>query len=302
MVEKTEKMVEDFKNALLQGLTNTDYFSFVKEIVDDYEYFMKICISMGFIKCENELNLLKISKVKCSDGKTYAKLANEILFLQQKFFTEKDYEERRNIIFHELFFSLLETDFSFNNLHVQYFINYLNNNNFKNNDVIYEALEILKICTAQYLSQIVISLAYRKNRKKISSFSSNIFFNNRYFLTNFIIYPEYEQLFLHFLKTLYNIESDDELFENWFNMLQNGEVWYHIANIYSKENEDLLLCFLKRLVQIKKMIELSKNEVLSEHEKYIFTNDLIELDHNLKKQVESKTLKKALVTNKSFNI
>ena len=302
MVEMNEKLVEDFKNALLQGLVNTDYFNFVKEIGDDYEEFIKIGIKMGFIKCENELNILRISSVKYCDGKIDAKIADDTLILQKNFFSERNYRERKIIVFHVLFYKLFEKYFSLNNSQVQNFVNYLNNNyTFIDKAILYEALEILKVCTSQYLSQIIVSLTYQKNRKKINSFSSSVFFNNRYFLTDFIIYQEYEQLFIHFLKTLKNIENNEELFNYWFDMIQSGEAWPNIIGIYN-DNKDLLVNFFDNIVQVKRMIEISESKVISEHQKYIITNNLIELDCKLKKQASCKNLKKELVTNKAFNI
>ena len=82
----------------------------------------------------------------------------------------------------------------------------------------------------------------------MQTFSSKILTDNNGLLSDFSTYPEYEQIFLDFLRTINGfgqIDNNDELFNKWLVMLSNGSIWNQMICTYkNKDNLPLLFDFL----------------------------------------------------------
>ena len=122
---KIEEMIIVAKNKISDALKQTEYSSYINEIVEDYAIFIRVCIENGLIKNESELELFRINDVKYFEGNAYASWIWHKLTLQKRFFVERTKEERRNVLFHELIHSLMEQLFNFDNLYYKNFLNYI---------------------------------------------------------------------------------------------------------------------------------------------------------------------------------
>ena len=112
---KIEEMIIVAKNKISDALKQTEYSSYINEIVEDYAIFIRVCIENGLIKNESELELFRINDVKYFEGNAYASWIWHKLTLQKRFFVERTKEERRNVLFHELIHSLMEQLFDNDN-------------------------------------------------------------------------------------------------------------------------------------------------------------------------------------------
>ena len=307
---KINQMIETAKNKISDALAQTEYSSYINEIIEDYALFIKICIEKGLIKTEKELELFEINNVKYFDGNAYASWLLHDLTLQKRFFVERTREERRNVLFHELIHSLMERLFSFDNLQYKNFLNYikrldeyLTQEQFdiikekyidifsgkyyeKNSNVVCEAMQTFNEVTTQYLAELLTNYSYGKPKKANSPFDSKIMIQNNHFKSFFVTYPEYEQLFINFLRTLNgfgSIEDSDELFYKWFDALKNGYIWDHIIGTYNHDqNKELLLEFLIGFAAVRKAKESSMGiDVEYLGDRNLLTKSLIDLDTTL---------------------
>ena len=264
----------------------------------------------GLINDENQLKLFEIKNVKYFDGNAYASWTLHDLTLQKRFFIERTREERRNVLFHELIHSLMEQLFNLDNLYYRNFLNYikrleqeLSQEQFdiirkqyidvfkgkyyeKNYNLISEAMQTFNEVTTQYLAELLTNYSYGKQKRESSTFDSKIMIQNNHFKSFFVTYPEYEQLFINFLKTLNgfgSIEDSDILFYKWLEGLKNGYIWDHIIGTYNHEqNKELLLRFLGGFAAVRKAKESGMGiDVEYSGNKRLLTENLIDLDINL---------------------
>lgn len=304
---KIEEMIIVAKNKISDALKQTEYSSYINEIVEDYAIFIRVCIENGLIKNESELELFRINDVKYFEGNAYASWIWHKLTLQKRFFVERTKEERRNVLFHELIHSLMEQLFNFDNLYYKNFLNYikrmdenLSSEQFdkirkkyidifngkyyeKNSNLVCEAMQTFNEVTTQYLAELLTNYSYGNEKKNNSVFDSKIMIHNDHFKSCFVTYPEYEQLFLNFLRTLNgfgSIEDNDELFHKWFAELQSGYIWDRIIGTYNNEqNKEILLEFLAGFGAVRKAKESSMGiDVEYSGDKSLLTKNLIELD------------------------
>lgn len=311
MENKILELIENASNKISNALVETEYKSYTEQIVRDYSIFLITIIEYGLIKDETELDLFKINTVKYFDGNAYASWGYHNLTIQKRFFVERNDEERRNVLFHELIHSLMEKLFTFDNPYFANFGKFLKNidnlltkdriNNIrrkfpdifqskyydKNYNVVSESFQTFNEVTTQYLAEILTADSYSKNKQSPKHFQSKIFIENDYFLSDFSIYPEYEQIFLNFLRTINgfgNIESNDDLFYKWFMMLREGTIWNQIISTYkSKGNIELLFEFLISFAALRHAKESSMGiDVVYQGDKEVLTKSLIELDNKLK--------------------
>ena len=305
---KIDQMVSIARNKISEALNQTEYSSHINEIVEDYVLFIKICIEKGLIKNEKDLELFEINSVKYFDGNAYASWSHHNLTVQKRFFVERTSEERRNVLFHELIHSLMENLFNHNNLYYSNFLNYINrldlpqeqfdiqrekyidifNDKYyeKNSNLVCGAMQTFNEVTTQYLAELLTNYSYGKSKKLNSPFDSKIMTQNNHFKSFFITYPEYEQLFINFLRTLNgfgNIEDNDKLFYKWFDMLKSGYIWDHIIGTYNHEqNKELLLEFLAGFTAVRNAKESSMGiNVQYLGDKKLLTENLIDLDISL---------------------
>ena len=304
---KIDQMISVARNKISAALEDTEYFSYINEIVEDYAIFIKICIEKGLIKNEKELKLFEINNVKYFDGNAYASWLLHDLTLQKRFFVERTIEERRNVLFHELIHSLMEQLFNIDNLYYSNFLNYikrlaqdLSQEQFdmlrkkyidifdskyyeKSSNLVCEAMQTFNEVTTQYLAELLTNYSYGEPKKENSKFNSKIMMQNDHFKSFFVTYPEYEQLFINFLRTLNgfgSIEDNDELFHKWLNELKSGYIWDHIIGTYNREqNKELLLEFLAGFAAVRKAKESSMGiDVEYSGDRSLLTKNLIDLD------------------------
>ncbi len=307
---KIAQMIEVASNKISDALIHTEYSRYINEIVEDYVLFIKICIEKGLIKNEKELELFEIENVKYMDGTAYASWLLHGLTLQKRFFVERTSEERRNVLFHELIHSLMEQLFRFDDLYYSNFLNYikrlaqdLSQEQFdllrkkyidifsskyyeKKSTIVCEAMQTFNEVTTQYLAELLTNYSFKKQKNVNSTFESKIMTPNNHFKSFFVTYPEYEQLFMNFLRTLNgygNIEDNDELFYKWFDELKSGYIWDHIIGTYNHDqNEELLLDFLIGFAAVRKAKESSMGiDVEYPGNKNLLTKSLIDLDTTL---------------------
>ena len=310
----TNEMVNNFYEKLNQELQNTEYLNYIPQIVNDYRAFLVTAISNGLIRNLEGLKLFEVYEIKYFDGNAYASWNNHVLSLQKRFFVERTDEERRNVLFHELIHSLINKLLSHdnNNFGWENFIRFEQNINslmtkeqikmirdkysdiftspYYNRDehMVMEVMQSFNEITTQYLAEILCFTSYRKNRPSPKHFSSKIFTDNHLFISDFCTYPEYEQIFLDFLRTINgfgNIENNDELFSKWFSMLQDGSIWNQIICTYkSKENMEILFDFLISFGALRLAKESSMGiGVEYGGNKEMLTKSIQELDEKLKK-------------------
>ena len=317
---KITQMIESAKNKISDALNKTEYSSYINEIVEDYATFIKVGIELNLITNENELELFRIDNVKYLDGNAYAYWLLNDLTLEKRFFLERTREERRNVLFHELIHALMAQLFNANNLYYYIFLNYimrlaeisekeqfdiikekyidLFNTKYleKNSNLIVEVMKSFNEVTTQYLAELLTNYSYKKTKKENSTFESKIMIKNSHFKSFFITYPEYEQLFMNFLRTLNgfgNIEDNDELFYKWFEELRSGYIWDHIIGTYNNEqSKELLLEFLIGFTAVRKAKEKYMGIDIKPYEgSELLTKNLIDLDNNLiKNQNHNKSI------------
>lgn len=305
---KINQMIETAKNKISDALAQTEYSSYINEIIEDYALFIKICIEKGLIKNEEDLDLFRIDNVKYFEGNAYASWLLHDLTLQKRFFVERTREERRNVLFHELIHSLMERLFSFDNFknflnYIKRLDEYLTQEQFdiikekyidifsgkyyeKNSNVVCAAMQTFNEVTTQYLAELLTNYSYGNPKKVNSTFDSKIIIQNDHFKSFFVSYPEYEQLFINFLRTLNgfgSIEDNDELFYKWFDELKSGYIWDHIIGTYNNEqNQELLLEFLIGFAAVRKAKESSMGiDVEYLGDRNLLTKSLIDLDTTL---------------------
>lgn len=304
---KMAQMISVAKNKISDALCQTEYSIYINEIVKDYVLFIKICIEKGLIRNEKELSLFEINEVKYFDGNAYASWLLHSLTLQKRFFVERTKEERRNVLFHELIHSLMEQLFNLDNSYYSNFLNYIKRlvqdlpqkqlttirNKYidifkgkyyeKSSNLVCEAMQTFNEATTQYLAELLTNYSYGKSKRENSTFDSKIMVHNSHFKSFFVTYPEYEQLFINFLRTLNGfggIEDNDKLFCKWFDELKSGYIWDHIIGTYNHEqNKELLLEFLAGFAAVRKAKESSMGidaEYLGDRN--LLTKNLVDLD------------------------
>ena len=310
MEEKRIAMIEDFRSKLSVVLSENGYSDYVYEIVDNYRTFIDILINDGSIKNENDLDLYRVDSVKYFDGHAYASWCMHDLTLQKRFFVERDSEGRRNTLFHELTHSLMEKYF----LHNQDMTNFncfllkidsflteeqITDIRFKYTDIFFDKYfenngnlaanvnQTLNEITTEYLSNILTLKSYGKTKREKRSFKSKIFVDNDYFVSDLTSYQEYEQVFFSFLRTINGFgkfESDLDLFNKWFEMLQKGTIWNQIVCTYQeKNNMELLFDFLISYNALRKAKESSMGiDVEYQGNKELLTHSIMELDKKLR--------------------
>ena len=314
-ISKTiNEMVENFYEKTNQALQNTDYSKYTPQIVNDYKTFLVTAINCGLISNLEDLNLFIVNKVEYSDGYAYAGWNSRNLSLFKRFFVERTDEERRNVIFHELihslinkFLSSINNDYRFVNfIHFEENINVLLTNEQikairdkfndiftnpyynRNENMVFEAMQSFNEFTTQYLAEILCAMSYERKMKAPQYFSSKIFTENHGFVSDFCTYPEYEEIFLNFLRTINgfgNIDNNNELFNKWFSMIKDGSIWNQIICTYkSKGNINILFDFLISYGALRCAKESSMGigiEYRGDKEK--LTRSIQELDEKLKK-------------------
>lgn len=82
---KIEEMIIRAKNKISAALEQTEYSSYIGEIVEDYVVFIKVCIEKGLINNVSELELFKIDYVEYFEGNAYASWLWHKLTLQNDF-------------------------------------------------------------------------------------------------------------------------------------------------------------------------------------------------------------------------
>ena len=103
-----------------------------------------------------------------------------------------------------------------------------------------EISRFLNEATTQNLAEILTSKSLKKSRDDYQKFESKIFTTEILLTSNFCTYPEYQQVFNAFLRTingLGNIDNDEELFSRYFEMLKSGVIWQQIIGTYSEKNK-----------------------------------------------------------------
>ena len=321
MIDMIKSMMNNAKILLNDALKDTEYANYVDEILDHYKEFLKTGLDTGLIKTEDYLSLYVIKDIKYYNGTQYANWVNHSLTLQKRYFVERNNEERRNVLFHELIHSLMEKLFSYDNEKYTDFTNYVKNidsllteeqitnikNKYKdiftdkyfenNSNIVCESFKTFNEVTTQYLAEVLTAHSYKKEIKEPDYFSSKIFNRDDYFISDFSTYPEYEQIFINFLRTLNGfgkIQDNNELLQKWFTMLSTGDIWNHIIGSYKEQdNTELLFEFLIGFAALRKAKENSMGiGVEYEGDKELLTNSLIELDKKLKKNINLQDEKK----------
>lgn len=274
------------KDNLHKGLNNTIYSDKAESILSDYLEFLKIGIVFGLITLEN-INMYTIKEVVFNEkGNAYASWCLGTLTIQPRFFLERNREEQRNVLFHELIHSLMEGLIVINDYATNFsnfcakIGDYLNQDeiNFifekykgiielsnyyinKPSNLACEVKNFINESTTQNLAEILTAKSLGKTREKYKKFDSKIFTDDIMLQSNFATYPEYQQVFNSFLRTingLGTIENDEELFLEYFKMLQSGSIWQQIIGTYFEKNKiPDLFEFLMTLSVLKKAKESS---------------------------------------------
>lgn len=278
------RLREIAKDNLQKGLNNTIYFDKIESILSDYLEFLKVGVAYGLINLEN-INIYNIKEVVFLEkGNAYARWNSGKLILEPRFFLERNREEQRNVLFHELIHSLMEglikiNDYSRNFLYfcdkigeylTQDEINFIFEkykgiielkNTCKPSDLACEAVVFINEATTQNLAEILANKSLGKTPEKYKKFDSKILTDDTILQSNFVTYPEYQQVFNYFLRTingLGNIESDEKLFLEYFKMLKSGTIWQQIIGTYSEGNNLFYLFeFLITLCVFKQVKESS---------------------------------------------
>ena len=312
MVEEFQEKIIELRTAakenLEKGLKDTPYENEVDSILKDYLEFLKVGISFGLINLDN-INMYEIKEAKyIENGNAYASWVMGNLTIQPRFFIERNSEERRNVLFHELIHSLMEKLINYN-VYADNFTNLcLNMSDYldqKDIDSILEKFDdimplsiyekkhpsslaslskiFINEATTQSLAEILTSISLNKSREGYKKVESKLFTEDTILQSNFATYPEYQQIFLSFLRTingLGTIENDDKLFLEYFTRLENGTIWQQIVGTYSEKNkmpelfETLMtLTFLKNAKESSMGINVSFSGDKNKMTKLI--NDLI---------------------------
>lgn len=310
MDKRIEQLITIAREKISSALSQTEYSGCINEIVEDYAMFIRICTKKGLITNEESLEVFRIDSVEHFDGDSYASWLFHNLTLQKRFFVERTKEERRNVLFHELIHSLMEKLFSYSNLYYNNFLNYimrldenLASEHFdvirkryadiftdqkyeRNAAIVFEAMQTFNEATTQYLAELLTNYSYGRPKKESTKFDSKIMTQNDHFKSFFVTYPEYEQLFINFLRTLNgfgSIEDNDELFYKWFDELKSGYIWDRIIGTYNcEQSKGLLLEFLAGFGAVR-LAKESCMEIGIEYQgdRSILTNNLINLDLEL---------------------
>lgn len=280
------RLRECAKDNLHKGLNNTIYSDKADSILSDYLEFLKIGISFGLVNLEN-INMYVIKKVTFNEkGNAYALWCQGTLTIYPRFFLERNREEQRNVLFHELIHSLMEGLIVIND-YVANFSNfcakirdYLNQDeiNFifekykgiielsnyyinKPSNLACEVKIFINESTTQNLAEILTAKSLGKTREKYKKFDSKILTDDTMLQSNFVTYPEYQQVFNSFFRTingLGTIESDEKLFLTYFKMLKSGTIWQQIIGTYFEKNKlPDLFEFLMTLSVLKMVKESS---------------------------------------------
>lgn len=259
------RLRECAKDNLHKGLNNTIYSDKAESILSDYLEFLKIGIAFGLINLEN-INMYTIKEVIFNEkGNAYASWCIGTLIIQPRFFLERNREEQRNVLFHELIHSLMESLIVTNDYAANFsnfcakMGDYLNQDeiNFifekykgiielsnyytnKPSNLACEVNAFINESTTQNLAEILTSRSLGKTRERYKKFDSKILTDDTILQSNFATYPEYQQVFNSFLRTINGlgiIESDEELFLEYFKMLESGTIWQQIIGTYFEKNK-----------------------------------------------------------------
>lgn len=287
------KVIELIKTAeenLRKGLNNTKYYDKIEEILSYYIEFLKTGIAFGIINNDN-INIYTITEVVYNEkSNAYARWSRferyGTLTLAPRFFLERNSEEQKNIIFHELIHSLMvnlikESCFfhNFSNFCVKIkdyltqkdidsilekfkgIIELSNHYIDKPGNLVSEIGGFINEATTQNLAEILVAKSLNKPRNEYKKFESKILTDESILVSNFATYPEYQYVFNSFLRTingLGTIENDEILFLEYFKMLQNETIWQQIIGAYfEKEKNFELFEFMMTMVVLKKVKEKS---------------------------------------------
>lgn len=263
MENKIIELRNNAKEKLQIALNDTTYLNKKEEILSDYMEFLKIGIVSNLIN-EKNIDIYSIEKIVYNEkGNAYASWRNKELTLQPRFFLERNREEQRNVIFHELIHALMD-ELILSNNNANNFINFcfniddyltkeeldiillkfkdiieLNNNNLSR-DLACEINWFINESTTQNLAEILTAKSFNKTREEYAKFESKILTDSSILKSNFATYPEFQQVFNYFLRTingLGTIENDEELFLEYFKLLQSGTIWQQIIGTYFEKNK-----------------------------------------------------------------
>ena len=270
MEDKVMKLIARAKDNLNIALLNTKYADKSDSILSHYIAFLKVGIEVGLID-EKNIDIYEIKKVVFYEkGNAYASWIGNILTLEPRFFIERNEQEQRNVIFHELIHSLMEKLIYFNEFYDN-FKNFCDRTNQSEGYVTSETIEkyinmfdktliqsgkvsewqstpsflyfssriFFNEATTQNLAEILTLRSYGQIRGEYKTFDSKILTDASILQSNFVTYQEYQQPFNYFLRTingLGKIDNDEELFIEYFKMLWNGTIWQQIIGTYIEKN------------------------------------------------------------------
>lgn len=263
MEDKIMELIESAKEKFNSALLNTEYADKSDSILSHYIAFLKVGIEVGLIT-ENDIELYRINRIIFNEkSNAYAAWNSNTLTLAPRFFIERNEQEQRNVVFHELIHSLMEKLIRNNNFvnnfrNFCYQVNqdrgYLSKEGIQKYESVIEITNYYKenpfnlICgsitffnetTTQNLAEILTVRSYNQNRSEYKNFDSKILTDASILKSNFDTYQEYQQPFNCFLRTingLGKIDNDDELFIEYFKMLWNGTIWQQIIGTYEEKN------------------------------------------------------------------
>ena len=308
-----DNMAKVFEEKLSLALHNTGYASYTSKIVEDYRVFLYTAVNYGLINNMDDFHLFDVFDVEYFDGLAYASWNTHRMTIQKRFFIERTEEEQRNVIFHELLHSLVNKMISDENNNIGFvnYVNFIHNMNSmlipmqvgairskysdifttpyynQSSNMAFDATQSFNEVTTQYLAETLCAISYGKPKMDMQTFSSKILTDNNGLLSDFSTYPEYEQIFLDFLRTINGfgqIDNNDELFNKWLVMLSNGSIWNQMICTYkNKDNLPLLFDFLISFGALRIAKEKAMGigvEYLGDKEK--LTSGILELDEKLK--------------------
>ena len=282
------------KEQIKEVLKYTNYKRQINKIISYYLEFLKKGIETGLINEEN-INLFQIKRFDYIKGNAFAAWTNNYLMLQPKFFDELDPEDKKLIIFHECLHAINTPLLKEENESANYFYNYctllndtiskdktlkflkqfdeaiITENDMSNpSNIAKESTQLIDEYTTQYMAELM-----NHNRKlgEKEPFASKILSNNYDIKSNFRIYPEYQQIFTSFLRTingLGGIKDDNLMFNAFYQMLQKGTIWKQIIGTYQdKGTEQELFEFLLVLGILKRV----KNDSIASNIFYYSNKD-----------------------------
>ncbi len=320
--EKVLELVSLAKNNLHECLSTTEYFSLEDAILSDYVEFLKLGIEECLIT-ENNIEIFKIKEVVFNpNGNAYASWCFGTLTLQPRFFLERTRDEQRNVLFHELIHSLME-EFLVMSPYARNFSNFclrissyipsseldslfetfkdlIELDGYYTKNVANLARDVttfINEVTTQNLAEILANKTSSRKRSPYRRVESKILTEDTILESNFVTYPEYQQIFNTFLRTingLGNIQDDEELFFKYFEMLRKGVIWQQIIGTYSESNQlPELFKYLTMMTLLKLIKDSSMGiDVTYEGDKELLTGMLNSMCKNMEVLRNTSELKK----------